>query len=366
MLLGGVVLAATSEICPRSGGSLLLLGDVSQVKERTCEGSHSYSSQKFPGSQKATVERAITTPGRGFRGRSQNYSSEKHPWSQKGRLWRDPNYSSEMFPRSHKGHVKGSLTERRLQESNTTPRKSFRRHRMDDSVERSITTPGEVSEKTCFGSLHSRPFCDIGHFSQELCWAPPQPSFPTLLPGDVPRSDCGKFSDVTEWATVEGSITTLGRSVRENYSSEKHPWSQKGRLWGSPALLLAEVSDVTEQSTVAGSKQLLGDTTHSSEKFPRSQKGRVWRNPTLLRGKGPTSQNRRLWRDPSLLLGEVSEKNCFGSLHSLSFCESGNFSQELFWIPPLSFALPRVVSGFSTVVLSLTSETSPPPHSSVL
>ena len=82
-----------------------------------------------------------------------------------------------------------------------------------------------------------------------------------------------------------------------HYSWEKCPRKllfAERTTWRIPALLLGEVSDVIEPSTEEGSARLLGDVfqltgrtcegiqNYSSEKFPRSQKGRLWREPSQL------------------------------------------------------------------------------------
>ena len=158
-----------------------------------------------------------------------------------------------------------------------------------------------------------------------------------------------------------------------HYCWESFPRSQ-------PELLLGEASLVAERTTVEGSALLLGDVsqvpqrtckripTYSSENFLRSQKGRLCRNPTLLRGKvSDVTEWTTLWRDPLLLLEKFPKRLVLDpftvvrsviSMTSEASPRSSSRSRQSFalWHRKL---LPRVVWGFSTAVLSLTSGTSP-------
>ena len=200
----------------------------------------------------------------------------------------------------------------------------------------------------CFPG-HRKDDCEGSHhYSWEKC--PRKLLFPGRTTWRIPALLLGEVSDVIEQSTEEGSARLLGdvfqltgrtcegiqnyssekfpRSQKgrlwrepstpggrsQNHSSEKHPWSQKGRLWGKPTLPLAEVSDVTEQWTVEGSTLLLGDVSQITERTCKGIHRKDDFRGMYSAEKFPTSQNGRLWRAESLLLGEVSEKNCFGSL----------------------------------------------------
>ena len=339
---------------------------------------HHYSWERLPRSRAKTADVSEVT-ARALEGIQKKprrtFSPRKFPWWQEGWLCRDPRLLlgevSKVTERTTlqgcggiqnyswiQNYSPGATERTTVKGSNNTTRRSFQDHRKDDSAgaklllggdtdrterttsaEESKSTPGTSFRGPSGGiqnnSSEKIPRTRQGHVEGSKNYS--SGKFPRSHKGRLwrnPTQPAGDVSVVTERTTVEESNTTPGRSFRCQRQTTVAGSKTSPRIScpgfkkdvEASGLLLGEISQVTERTTVKDSKH------NSSEKFPRSQRGCLWSNPKLLPGMFPWSQKEKIQKNASEMFARLQKGWRWRSP-----------AQELFWpLPQSFFVCPRV------------------------